>query len=206
MGRVPPASIRDQASLSRRGLRGALTDWLALTKPHTTHVLVGAIPAVLLAGRGNVPPLLRLNTLAGAILMAAGANTLNCVVDADIDKLMNRTDLPGHRKPAMECVHDRVHLDAVTCGQHHHLVHQRGLKDPVDDLGPIGLADAQLLEHRYRCAAVRNAEQQHVHGSITNPISRTATLVRRPIALRWFRDFAKGLSRTRCGTGFSSNP
>jgi heme o synthase len=84
-------STRDRASLSRRGLRGALTDWLALTKPHTTHVVVGAIPAMLLAERGIVAPLLMLNTLAGAILMAAGANTLNCVVDADIDKLMKRT-------------------------------------------------------------------------------------------------------------------
>jgi heme o synthase len=32
-----------------------------------------------------------LNTLTGAILMTAGANTLNCVADADIDKLMKRT-------------------------------------------------------------------------------------------------------------------
>jgi heme o synthase len=84
-------STRDQASPSRRRLRGTLSDWLALTKPRTIHLVVGAIPAMLLADRGTVAPVLMLNTLTGAILMAAGANTLNCVVDADIDKLMKRT-------------------------------------------------------------------------------------------------------------------
>jgi protoheme IX farnesyltransferase len=46
---------------------------------------------MLLADRGTFAPLLIVNTLAGAILMTAGANTLNCVADADIDKLMKRT-------------------------------------------------------------------------------------------------------------------
>jgi heme o synthase len=90
MSRVP-LSIRDRASLTGRGLRGTLSDWVALTKPRTIHLVVGAIPAMLLAERGTVAPVLMLNTLTGAILMAAGANTLNCVVDADIDKLMKRT-------------------------------------------------------------------------------------------------------------------
>src|SRR5690606_15765343 len=36
-------------------------------------------------------PLLILNTLVGGMLAAAGANTLNCVADADIDKVMKRT-------------------------------------------------------------------------------------------------------------------
>jgi heme o synthase len=53
--------------------------------------VVGAIPAMLLADRGVVAPLPMINTLTGAILMTAGANTLNCVADADIDKLMKRT-------------------------------------------------------------------------------------------------------------------
>ena len=46
---------------------------------------------LLLADRGTVAPLLIANTLIGATLMTAGANTLNCVADADIDKLMKRT-------------------------------------------------------------------------------------------------------------------
>ncbi len=85
-------SIRDRASLSRRGrIRATLFDWFALTKPRTIHVVVGAMPAMLLAERGTMAPLPILNTLVGAMLMAAGANTLNCVADADIDKLMKRT-------------------------------------------------------------------------------------------------------------------
>jgi heme o synthase len=85
-------SIREQASRSRRGrVRAGLYDYLALTKPRTIHLVVGAIPAMLLADRGTVAPLLIVNTLIGATLMTAGANTLNCVADADLDKLMKRT-------------------------------------------------------------------------------------------------------------------
>jgi heme o synthase len=46
---------------------------------------------MLLAHRGTVAPLLIANTLIGGMLAAAGANTLNCVADADIDKMMKRT-------------------------------------------------------------------------------------------------------------------
>jgi len=68
----------EQAVLSRRGrVRTTLFDYLALTKPRTLHLVVGAIPAMLLAERGVMAPLLITNTLTGAILMTAGANTLN---------------------------------------------------------------------------------------------------------------------------------
>ena len=78
--------------MSRRGrIRAMLFDYLALTKPRTIHLVAGAIPAMLLADRGTIAPLLILNTLVGAALMTAGANTLNCVADADIDKVMKRT-------------------------------------------------------------------------------------------------------------------
>jgi protoheme IX farnesyltransferase len=69
-----------------------LLAYLALTKPRVIELLlVTAIPAMLLADRGTVNPLLILNTLVGGLLAAAGANTLNCVADADIDKVMKRT-------------------------------------------------------------------------------------------------------------------
>ena len=85
-------STRERAGLSRSDrIRAKLFDYLALTKPRIIHVVVGAIPAMLLAERGTLAPLLILNTLIGATLMQAGANTLNCVADADIDKLMKRT-------------------------------------------------------------------------------------------------------------------
>ncbi len=74
-------------------IRTALLAYVALTKPRVIELLlVTAIPAMLLAHRGVVNPLLILNTLVGGMLAAAGANTLNCVADADIDKMMKRTE------------------------------------------------------------------------------------------------------------------
>jgi protoheme IX farnesyltransferase len=73
-------------------IRTTLLAYLALTKPRVIELLlVTTIPAMLLADRGTVNPLLIVNTLFGGMLAAAGANTLNCVADADIDKMMKRT-------------------------------------------------------------------------------------------------------------------
>jgi heme o synthase len=83
-------SIRERVAPSRISTR--LLAYLALTKPRVIELLlVTAIPAMLLAHRGSVNPLLILNTLIGGMLAAGGANTLNCVADADIDKMMKRT-------------------------------------------------------------------------------------------------------------------
>src|ERR1700760_4564601 len=73
-------------------ITSTLLGYLSLTKPRVIELLlVTTIPAMLLAHRGSVDPLLILNTLFGGLLAAAGANTLNCVADADIDKKMKRT-------------------------------------------------------------------------------------------------------------------
>lgn len=73
-------------------IRNTLLAYVSLTKPRVIELLlVTAIPAMLLADRGTIDPLLILNTLVGGLLAAAGANTLNCVADADIDKVMKRT-------------------------------------------------------------------------------------------------------------------
>jgi len=83
-------SIREGVAPGR--IRTTLLGYLALTKPRVIELLlVTAIPAMLLAHRGSVAPLLIANTLIGGMLAAAGANTLNCVADADIDKVMSRT-------------------------------------------------------------------------------------------------------------------
>ncbi|MFC9788318.1 heme o synthase [Rhodococcus sp. NPDC127528] len=66
--------------------------YLALTKPRVIELLlVATIPAMLLADRGTIDFPLILATLFGGWMGAASANTLNCVVDADIDKVMKRT-------------------------------------------------------------------------------------------------------------------
>src|ERR1700748_47318 len=88
--RSPCVSIRERVAPSR--VSTGLLAYLALTKPRVIELLlVTAIPAMLLAHRGSVNPLLILNTLTGGMLAAGGANTLNCWADADIDKKMKRT-------------------------------------------------------------------------------------------------------------------
>ncbi|MET8652795.1 MULTISPECIES: heme o synthase [Nocardia] len=66
--------------------------YIALTKPRVIELLlVATIPTMLLADRGTVDIRLILVTLFGGWMGAASANTLNCVADADIDKVMKRT-------------------------------------------------------------------------------------------------------------------
>lgn len=97
-------SIREGHAPGR--VRGSLLAYLALTKPRVIELLlVTTIPAMLLAQRGSVDPLLIANTLFGGILAAAGANTLNCVADADIDKVMKRTE----RRPLARATVPRSH-------------------------------------------------------------------------------------------------
>ena len=89
-------SIRERRPVSGAPNRRRTTvlSYVALTKPRVIELLlVTTIPAMLLADRGTVDPLLILNTLIGGMMAAAGANTLNCVADADIDKVMKRTAL-----------------------------------------------------------------------------------------------------------------
>ncbi|MCV7351905.1 heme o synthase [Mycobacterium parmense] len=100
-------SVRGHAAPSRvRGrVQSTALAYLALTKPRVIELLlVTAIPAMLLAHRGTVNPLLIANTLVGGILAAGGANALNCVADADIDKVMKRT---ARRPLAREAVPTR---------------------------------------------------------------------------------------------------
>ncbi len=88
-GRVARSRVETQ---TQGRIQGTLLAYLALTKPRVIELLlVTAIPAMLLAHRGAVHPILIVNTLIGGMLAAAGANTLNCVADADIDKVMKRT-------------------------------------------------------------------------------------------------------------------
>ncbi|WP_084612132.1 heme o synthase [Thermocrispum municipale] len=74
------------------GLRRRIAGYLALAKPRVVELLlVTTIPAMFLAGREFPDPLLVLFTLVGGTMAASSANALNCVLDADIDKKMNRT-------------------------------------------------------------------------------------------------------------------
>ncbi|MGA6162240.1 heme o synthase [Amycolatopsis magusensis] len=76
----------------RRSPRRVIGAYAALAKPRVIELLlVTTIPAMFLAGREIPDPWLVLATLVGGTMAAGSANALNCVIDADIDKVMNRT-------------------------------------------------------------------------------------------------------------------
>ena len=80
------------------GFRPVLRAYLSLTKTRIIEqLLVVTVPAMFLAGRrgpgGHLPSVwLVLATLVGGAVAAASAHALNCVVDADIDAKMKRTE------------------------------------------------------------------------------------------------------------------
>jgi heme o synthase len=76
------------------GWRGVITDYYELTKPRIiTLLLVTTLASMIMAARGIPPPLLTLLTLLGGALSAASAGAFNCVIDRDVDRLMQRTML-----------------------------------------------------------------------------------------------------------------
>ncbi|GAB3492460.1 heme o synthase [Amycolatopsis cihanbeyliensis] len=88
-------SVRPTGEPPVRGGRGFLRTvgaYAALAKPRVIELLlVTTIPAMFLAARDIPSPWLVLATLVGGTMAAGSANALNCVIDADIDKVMNRT-------------------------------------------------------------------------------------------------------------------
>ena len=66
--------------------------YIALTKPRVVELLlITTVPAMVLAA-GGVPDLgLVVAVLAGGALAAGGANTINCWIERDRDRLMRRT-------------------------------------------------------------------------------------------------------------------
>ena len=66
--------------------------YVALTKPRIIELLlVTTLPTMLVARRGIPSLTLMLATLLGGALAAGGANTMNMVLDRDIDRMMHRT-------------------------------------------------------------------------------------------------------------------
>ncbi len=66
--------------------------YIALTKPRVIELLlVTTVPTMFVAADGVPPVATLLATLLGGAHAAAGANALNCWIDADIDALMSRT-------------------------------------------------------------------------------------------------------------------
>ena len=78
--------------LSRAGARERLADFLELTKPRVTSlVVVTTLVGFYLGSRGPMDLLLLLNTLLGTVLVAAGTSALNQYVEREEDGRMLRT-------------------------------------------------------------------------------------------------------------------
>lgn len=106
---------------------GLLRAYFALTKPRVIELLlVTTVPAMLLAHRSTAEPGLALPspwlvlaTLVGGAMAAGSANTLNCVVDADIDAIMKRTrarPLVSHQVPVRSALLFGLGLGAASFG------------------------------------------------------------------------------------------
>ncbi|WP_460601518.1 heme o synthase [Flexivirga lutea] len=81
------------APAGRRPFAAVARDYLALTKPRIIELLlVTTFPVMFLADRGVPSVWLILATLIGGSLSAGSANSLNCYLDRDIDRLMHRTE------------------------------------------------------------------------------------------------------------------
>ena len=66
--------------------------YFELTKPRVIELLlVSTVPTMILAQRGIPDIWLILATVIGGALSAGSANSFNCYIDADIDKIMGRT-------------------------------------------------------------------------------------------------------------------
>lgn len=88
----PRAELASTPGPTGRGFWFMAGQYVALTKPRIIELLlITTVPVMFLAERG-IPSLgLILATLVGGTLSAGAANSLNCVIDRDIDAIMNRT-------------------------------------------------------------------------------------------------------------------
>jgi protoheme IX farnesyltransferase len=74
------------------GPRATLRAYVELTKPRIIELLLTTtLPAMIVAAEGWPGTWLAITTLIGGTLSAAGANVINQVMDADIDRVMRRT-------------------------------------------------------------------------------------------------------------------
>jgi protoheme IX farnesyltransferase len=94
------AAAAELAARTKSRRLGVVKAYVALTKPRIVELLlITTIPAMLVAARGFPAWWLLVATFVGGALAAGAANALNCFIDRDIDRIMNRTSrrpLPSH--------------------------------------------------------------------------------------------------------------
>lgn len=90
--RVPNAQVTALNSSVVSKIGATVADYIQLTKPRIiVLLLITTAGAMWIAGEGMVPWYQLMLTLLGGTLASASANTFNCVVDRDIDYVMERT-------------------------------------------------------------------------------------------------------------------
>ncbi|PID97082.1 MAG: protoheme IX farnesyltransferase [Actinomycetales bacterium] len=88
----PRAELAAHPWAAGAGWRFLVGQYVALTKPRIIELLlITTVPVMFLAARGIPNAWLILATLIGGSLSAGSANAFNCVIDRDIDAMMNRT-------------------------------------------------------------------------------------------------------------------
>ena len=76
----------------RLGFWRKVKAYFALTKPRVIELLlIATVPTMILAQRGIPDPWLVIATVFGGALSAGSANSFNCYIDRDIDRIMGRT-------------------------------------------------------------------------------------------------------------------
>ena len=100
-----------------RGIRQVVGRYVALTKPRIIELLLVTTLPVMILAAGGLPHLwTAVATLIGGTLAAGSANTLNCVVDRDIDAVMSRTKrrpMARHEVPPVAALRFGIVLGAA---------------------------------------------------------------------------------------------
>jgi protoheme IX farnesyltransferase len=87
------AQVRGSGGLASPSLLGSLWAYLEVTKPASVLLLLftGLAAMIVAAGGWNLPPSLLARMVPALALGCAGANTLTCYLDRDMDLVMERT-------------------------------------------------------------------------------------------------------------------
>jgi protoheme IX farnesyltransferase len=97
--------------------RQVIGRYVALTKPRIIELLLVTTLPVMILAAGGLPHLwTAVATLIGGTLAAGSANTLNCVVDRDIDAVMSRTKrrpMARHEVPPVAALRFGIVLGAA---------------------------------------------------------------------------------------------
>ena len=87
-----PTPLVDAPAVVSPSVRDVVKAYVGLTKPRIIELLLITTVPVMFLAAGGVPGLeVVAATLVGGILASGSANTINCVLDRDIDEQMRRT-------------------------------------------------------------------------------------------------------------------